>query len=82
MYGMTLGPLVWAYLPEVVPARIIPLAQCANWLVDCFTLSLPGVIIAHAGNPWPLFFVFFLWNLISIPINYFILVETKGKTTI
>jgi hypothetical protein len=46
------------------------------------TLGLPGVIIANAGNPWPLFFVFFIWNLISIPINYFILVETKGKTTV
>lgn len=74
MYGLTFGPLVWPYLPEVVPARIIPLAQSMNWLIDCFTLSLPGVIIAHAGNPWPLFFVFFLWDFISIFVNHFILV--------
>ena len=80
MYGLTFGPLVWPYLPEVVPARIIPLAQSMNWIVDCLTLSLPGVIIAHAGNPWPLFFVFFIWDFFSIFVNYFILVETKQKS--
>lgn len=81
MYGMTLGPLVWAYLPEVVPYRIIPLAQSMNWVIDCFTLPLPGVIIAHHGNPWPLFFTFFLWDFMSIFVNHFIIVETKSKTT-
>lgn len=80
MYGLTLGPLVWSYLPEVVPARIIPLAQSMNWFIDCFTLSLPGVIIAHHGNPWPLFFVFFLWDFASIFVNYFLIVETKRKS--
>lgn len=80
MYGMTLGPLVWAYLPEVAPVRIIPLAQSMNWLIDAFTLPLPGIIIAKNGNPWPLFFTFFVWDLMSIFINHFILVETKRKT--
>lgn len=80
VYGMTLGPITWGYLAEVVPVRIIPLAQSMNWFIDCFTLPLPGVIIAHAGNPWPLFFVFFLWNFMSIFINYFIIVETKSQT--
>lgn len=80
MFGLTLGPLVWPYLPEVVPARVIPLAQSMNWVIDCLTLSLPGVIIAQKGNPWPLFFVFFLWDLGSIFMNHFFLVETKWKT--
>jgi len=47
IYGMTLGPLVWPYLPEVVPARIIPLAQTMNWLIDCLTLTLPPIILTN-----------------------------------
>jgi hypothetical protein len=42
---MTLGPLVWPYLPEVVPARIIPLAQTMNFVIDCLTLTLPPIIL-------------------------------------
>lgn len=80
MYGLTLGPLVWPYLPEVVPARVIPLAQSMNWAIDCLTLSLPGVIIAHHGNPWPLFIVFFIWDFGSIFVNHYFLVETKYKS--
>lgn len=80
MYGLTLGPLVWPYLPEVVPARVIPLAQTMNWIIDCLTLCLPGLIIAHHGNPWPLFLTCFLWDFGSIFVNHFFLVETKKKS--
>lgn len=80
MYGLTFGPLVWPYLPEVVPAHIIPLAQASSWFIDALTLCLPGVLISHNDTLWPLFFVFSLWNLFSIIINHFLIVETKLKT--
>ena len=51
-----------------------------NWIVDCVTLSLPGVLIAYNDSPWPLFFAFFLYDFISIFVNYFLIVETKQKT--
>lgn len=74
IYGLTIGPLLYTYLPEVVPARIIPLAQIMNWVIDAVTLPLPGLIIAHNGNVWPLFFCFFIWDLMSIFVNHFLLV--------
>lgn len=73
-YGLTYGPLVWPYLPEVLPYRLIPLAQTMNSLIDCFIISLPGIIIGHNGNPYPLFLVFGMWNLLSIFINHLIIV--------
>jgi hypothetical protein len=74
IYGMTLGPLVWPYLPEVVPARIIPLAQTMNWAIDCLTLTLPPIILTHAESASPLFFIFFAWDFLSIIINHFLIV--------
>jgi hypothetical protein len=74
IYGMTLGPLVWPYLPEVVPARIIPLAQTMNWVIDCLTLTLPPIILTHAESASPLFFIFFAWDFLSIIINHFLIV--------
>lgn len=71
---MTLGPLVWPYLPEVVPARIIPLAQTMNWVIDCLTLTLPPIILANASSPSPLFFIFFAWDFLSIIINHFLII--------
>lgn len=82
IYGLTTSPLIYTYLPEVVPARMIPFAQIMNWAIDAFTLPLPGVIASHNDNVWPLFFFFFVWNFFSIGVNHFLLVETKNKTII
>lgn len=80
IYGLTISPLLYTYLPEVVPARIIPLAQVMNWVIDAITLPLPGVILAKKGTVWPIFFFFFVWDFVSIFVNHFLLVETKKKT--
>lgn len=80
IYGLTVSPLLYTYLPEVVPARLIPFAQVMNWVIDAATLPLPGVLIADKGTVWPLFFFFFVWDFFSIFVNHFLLVETKKKT--
>jgi MFS family permease len=31
-YGCSLGPVVWLYIPEVVPSSMIPLTTAFNWI--------------------------------------------------
>lgn len=32
VYGVTLGPIIWLYVPEIIPAKVVPLATMTNWL--------------------------------------------------
>ncbi len=32
VYGVTLGPTVWLYVPEIIPAKIVPFATTLNWI--------------------------------------------------
>lgn len=32
IYGVSIGPSVWLYVPEIIPAKIVPLATMMNWL--------------------------------------------------
>lgn len=31
-YGCTLGPVVWLYIPEVVPSNMVSLTTACNWI--------------------------------------------------
>lgn len=31
-FGMSLGPIVWMYMPEIVPFKAVSLASSFNWL--------------------------------------------------
>lgn len=31
-YGCTLGPVVWLYIPEVVPSNMVSLTTAFNWI--------------------------------------------------
>jgi uncharacterized protein YqgC (DUF456 family) len=30
-FGLTLGPVVWVYLPEIIQSSILPYAIATNW---------------------------------------------------
>jgi hypothetical protein len=30
-YGVTIGPVVWLYVPEIIPANLVPPATFMNW---------------------------------------------------
>lgn len=45
IYGMTIGPGVWLYVPEIVPHRIVPAATFMNWLGASLTVILTPIII-------------------------------------
>jgi SP family arabinose:H+ symporter-like MFS transporter len=81
-FGLTLGPVVWVYLPEIVQSSIIPYATATNWgSASLITLLFP-VIKDHLPkkNPAWLFIFFALWCGLSFIFNKKYLVETRNKT--
>lgn len=74
LFGFTLGPVSWLYVPEIIPPRFVPFATCINWIGCSFTLMIAPVMIQAAGSPYPVFFMFGGYTLIFSFINYFTLV--------
>ena len=41
-FGISLGPVVWLYIPEIVQANIIPFSTGVNWAAAaCCMLLFP-----------------------------------------
>jgi hypothetical protein len=70
-FGLSLGPVVWVYLPEIVQSEILPYAVMANWLSASFVMLLFPVIKNNLPNKNPaLLFTFFsAWCVLSFFIN-------------
>lgn len=70
-FGLTLGPVVWIYLPEVSQPKVLSLATGASW-ASCSLVMLLFPIIKKAlpgENPAFLFLFFAAWGFISFFIN-------------
>ncbi len=78
IYGLTIGPAVWLYIPEIIPPKIVPLATFMNWLGVSISVIVTPIIIKEVGSPYPLFFFFGGISTIFFVINYLFVVETKG----
>lgn len=79
-FGFTLGPVVWLYIPEIVPANIVPFSTLANWAGASITIILFPILGDIIGQFGYLFFMFSLWCLASLLINQRYVIETMGKT--
>jgi len=44
IYSTTIGPVVWMYVPEIIPAKIVPFATTLNWLGCSFCLIILPII--------------------------------------
>ena len=47
VYGLTLGPVTWSYMAEVLPARALGIAVFFHWIVNTFISVLPFIISAN-----------------------------------
>lgn len=45
IYGMTIGPAVWLYIPEIVPAKVVPPATAMNWLGVSLSVIVTPIVI-------------------------------------
>lgn len=79
LFGLTLGPITWLYIPEIIPANMVPYATVDNWVAATIVYSMtPMVVGAFDGNPSVLFFIFTGLTFTFFVINALFMVETKG----
>lgn len=79
-YGLTIGPVVWLYVPEIIPARFVPPATFMNWFGCSICVIATPFVVDAVGSSYPVFFFFGIISLIFFIVNYFMIVETKGLT--
>ena len=81
-FGLSLGPVVWLYIPEVVQPNIVPFSTGINWTGAALVMLLFPIIkkALPNENPGYLFFFFSVWCVGSFLINAKFTIETKGKS--
>ncbi len=70
LYSTTIGPTVWMYVPEIIPAKVVPFATTLNWLGCSFCLIILPIINESLGSS-AVFFVFGGLTLFIGVINIF-----------
>lgn len=81
LFGFTLGPIVWMYIPEIVKAKWVPFTTMTNWGVCVITVLLFPILQSALGSPLAIFFFLGAYCFAGGVVNYFFLVESKGKTS-
>lgn len=79
-YTTTIGPVVWLYVPEMIPHSYVPIASIFNWLASSTCVIVTPYVLAACGSPYPVFFFFGGILFFFFLINLTQLVETKGLT--
>lgn len=80
VYALSVGPVVWPYVPEIMPVKYVPFASCMNWIAAAICTIATPYILDAVGSPYPVFFFFGGIMLGFFFINLNLLVETKGLT--
>lgn len=81
-FGLSLGAVTWLYLSEIAQPKFMPIPITMNWLGASIVVLLFPIVTDNllGGNPAMLFFIFMAWCTGAVILNYFFLIETKGKT--
>ena len=75
IFSISLGPLVWMYVPEIVQPNIVPYPTMLNWMtVAGVNLLFPILTALAGGNPAWVFFIFCMYMLGCSVINHKFLV--------
>lgn len=71
VFGVSLGPVVWLYVPEIIPSKIVPIATVMNFLgASIATIFTPMIMEVNSNNAFPAFFGFGCITLVLFVINY------------
>ena len=75
VYSMSIGPTVWFYVAEIIPARIVPLAIVMHWFSVGFVNTMFPIFREwFGGNPGNIFLGFGVYCAACAVINWFILI--------
>lgn len=77
IYGTTIGPTVWMYIPEIIPGKVVPIAATINMMSSTACLMLSPIISEGQGIP-STYFTFGAITLAITLINVFGMKESKG----
>ena len=80
VYGISLGPVVRFYVPEIVPANAVPIATVMNWLSCSVCVIVTPIVNKEYGNSAPMFLAFGCISVLLFIVNAVMMIETKGKT--
>lgn len=80
-FGLTVGPSVWLYISEVVQPEMMPFSVAVNWITASIVIILFPILTKDFlnDNPAVLFVFSAAWCIVGSVVNYFFVVETKGK---
>ena len=78
VFGFTIGPVIWLYVPEILPTKMVPVATIMNWLGCSICVIIPPIIISAMGNPYAVFLFLGGIELAFFIPNLFFVKETKG----
>ena len=81
-FGLTLGPLTWICISEMVEPKYVPFATALNW-VACSSVVIMFPIIKDNylnGNPYIAFIFFGSCCFLTVVISRIFMLETKDKT--
>lgn len=78
-FGMSLGPIVWLYIPEILEPQLIPISTMANWASAAFITFLFPVLEKALEGPAYLFLFFAAYSTVSFFISQKFMLETRDK---
>jgi hypothetical protein len=79
IFSMTLGPVMWLYLSEIVEPEVTGVATMLNWTMAALVAFFYPLVVELTGNPSLIFFLFSVFVFSGYTINKKWMVETKGK---
>lgn len=79
-FGLSLGPVVWLYIPEILEPGLIPLSTGANWGVASLITILFPILKEAFGSCAYLFVFYAVYSAVGLLLSQKFVIETKGKT--
>lgn len=76
-FGLSLGPIVWLYIPEILEPQLIPFSTGANWASASLITILFPILKKAFGTPSYLFLFYAAYSVVGIIINQKFVIETK-----
>lgn len=74
IYGISLGPVVWLYVPEIIPANVVPIATMMNWFGCSLCVIFTPIVTNLTGSSYPVFFFFGGITTLFFIFNFFFMI--------